>query len=269
MTSHRPTRRRLLALLALAVLAVLQAACVSDAAAPDEATAAAHILTSQPEMAATLTAWPTPPPLLTRPPTATPMPQPVWTAEAQPENLSSVQPAQGQGSGVPSSASVSVPGTRPPAVRLLIPRLGLDVPVVEVSWDVVFAAGTWQSAWQTADRAAGHHRNSANPGEAGNVVISGHHNTRGEVFRQVSDIGLPGAAIGPGDDVILIAQDGQQYTYTVVKWDRFQASGASEAEQRQHAAYLAPTADATLTLVTCWPYEGNTHRVVVVARLKP
>ena len=152
-------------------------------------------------------------------------------------------------------------------MRLLIPSLGLDVPVVEVSWDVVFEDGIWKSVWQTADGAAGHLRHSANPGEAGNVVISGHHNTQGEVFRQVSEIGQPGAALATGDTIVLLTQDGQRFTYTIATWDRFQEEGASAAQRRAHARYLADTDEAILTLVTCWPYQSNSHRVVVVARL--
>jgi LPXTG-site transpeptidase (sortase) family protein len=140
---------------------------------------------------------------------------------------------------------------------------------VDVSWDVELEQGVWQSVWQTADGAAGHHRNSANPGEAGNVVISGHHNTRGEVFRQVSEIGQPDSALGQGDEIILVSESGQRHAYTIVGWERFQEEGIPEQERRAHAHYLAPTTDPTLTLVTCWPYESNSHRVVVIAKLQP
>ncbi len=116
--------------------------------------------------------------------------------------------------------------------------------------------------------AAGHHRNSANPGEAGNVVVSGHHNTAGEVFREVSEIGQPGSLLGLEDEIILVAQDGLQYTYRVISWDRFPEEDASEADRVRHARYLDPTEDPILTLVTCWPYESRTHRVVVIAELQ-
>jgi sortase A len=108
----------------------------------------------------------------------------------------------------------------------------------------------------------------ADPGEAGNVVISGHHNTQGEVFRQVSEIGQPGSVLSQSDEIILVAEDGQQHTYTIVQWERFQEEGISEQERQEHARYLASTTDPTLTLVTCWPYESNSHRVVVVAKLQ-
>jgi sortase (surface protein transpeptidase) len=146
--------------------------------------------------------------------------------------------------------------------------LGLDVPVVEVSWDAVFRDGTWHGVWQTADGAVGHHRNSANPGEAGNVVLSGHHNTRGEVFRDVSEIGLPSSSFAEGSELTIVSEDGSQHTYSVVHWDRFQVEGITEAVRQGHASYLAPTTDPILTVITCWPYDGNSHRVVVIAELR-
>ncbi len=264
MMSHR---LQVLIVLGISTIAVL-AACTPQSTNPQEETAVAQLLTIQPEIALTLTAWPTPPPLLTRPPTPTPAPRPLWTALPPTGGIPSPTPTLPPTPAGPSGSTPPPVGSNPPAVRLLIPSLGLDVPVVEVSWDVVLEDGSWRSVWQTADGAAGHHRNSANPGEAGNVVIAGHHNTRGEVFRQVSEIGLPGAQLDIGDEIILVAADGRQYTYTVVQWERFPEEGLSEAERRAHARYLAPTQDAILTLVTCWPYESNSHRVVVVARLK-
>ena len=258
-------------LLALSSLLVMgsQAACTSESAQPEEETAVAQVLTIQPEMVLTLTAWPTPPPIVTRPPTPTTAPRPLWTATEQFGNPPT--PAETFGPSETSTAVATPPpvGSSPRAVQLLIPKLGLDVPVVDVSWEVDLEQGVWHSVWQTAEGAAGHHRNSANPGEAGNVVISGHHNTRGEVFRQVSEIGQPGSVLGQGAGIVLVAQDGRQHTYTIVQWERFQEEGISQRERQDHARYLTSTADPTLTLVTCWPYESNSHRVVVIAKLQP
>jgi LPXTG-site transpeptidase (sortase) family protein len=262
----------LLASLILAAVALIgiQGGCAPPSVPLGEETAIAELLTVDPEVVLTLTAWPSPPPLITQAPTPTAAPRALWTAASSPTVSPSVTPPsptpppQAKATSIPAAP----PGSKPPAVRLLVPRLGLDVPVVEVSWDVVYDGETWRSVWQTADGAAGHHRNSANPGEAGNVVISGHHNTRGEVFRQVSEIGLPGSGFAVGDQVVLVAQDGLRYSYTVVDWDRFEESAVPQV-RRDHARYLDPTIDATLTLVTCWPYDANSYRVVVIAKLQP
>jgi sortase A len=243
---------------------VVLGACTSTGPSPDTQATANWLSTTWPQAAATLTAWPTPPALVTRLPTPTAAPQSLWTAEAQP-GLDAT-PAALNTPAEPQGAPV---GSLPPPVRLLIPRLAMDVPVVEVSWSVINENGTWRTEWETADHAAGHHRGSANPGEAGNMVLSGHHNTKGEVFRLVSEVGQPGNALRLGDEIVVISEDGHEYTYNVVQWDRFQEEAEDPEQQQEHARYLAPTQSPTLTLVTCWPYESNTHRVVVVAELRP
>lgn len=243
--------------------------CGSPSVRTQEELVAVRLLTMQPEMALTLTAWPTSPPLVTRPPTPTAAPQPLWTVEPQESAtqtpVATSLPETRPVGGAPVMAAPL--GSRPPAAKLLIPSLGLSVSVVEVGWEAQFDGEVWHSVWQTADGAAGHHRNSANPGEAGNVVISGHHNARGEVFREVSEIGEPYSRFGPGNEIILVAQDGRRYSYIVIDWKRFQEEGIAIEERRRHASYLAQTEEPRLTLVTCWPYEGNSHRVLVIAEL--
>jgi len=126
-----------------------------------------------------------------------------------------------------------------------------------VGWEVVEQDGKLVSTWEVADYAAGFHKTSAYPGNPGNTVLSGHHNIKGEVFRHLVDLEI-------GDPVYLYAE-GRQYAYRVV--DRFivQELGASAEQRRQNARWIAPTADERLTLVTCWPYWTNTHRVIVIA----
>jgi sortase A len=147
---------------------------------------------------------------------------------------------------------------------LVIPKINLDVPIVDVGWTVVERGDRRYTEWETADNAAGRHINSARPGEQGNVVLSGHHNTKGEVFRAISDLEL-----AVGDPVYLYDQAGQRFTYTVdeVTDPPLVEVGASDAQRLEHARYIQPTDDGRVTLVTCWPYWSNTHRVVVVAKL--
>jgi sortase A len=34
----------------------------------------------------------------------------------------------------------------------------------------------------------------------------------------------------------------------------------------KNAQWIMPSNDERLTLITCWPYESNTHRLIIVAR---
>ena len=153
------------------------------------------------------------------------------------------------------------------AVRLLIPALGLDTSVLPMGWHVVEDANGAHSEWDVVDNAAGHHIDSVLPGEAGNVVLSGHNNIGGAVFRSVCVIGEPGVDFGLGDEMILQDETGRSFVYSVDGWQRFPEAGASIAQRQANAQYLAPTDHAQLTLITCWPPNSNTHRVVVTGLL--
>ncbi len=155
------------------------------------------------------------------------------------------------------------PGEGLPPVRLQIPALALDTPVQRMGWKTVNGV----SQWDVVDNAAGHHFDSAYPGERGNVVLSGHNNIAGAVFAGVCVIGQPGVAFGLGDEMILVDSSGRSFTYQVNGWHRMKEKNASIAKRQNNASYLRQTDEAQLTLVTCWPPWSNTHRVVVTGVL--
>jgi sortase A len=132
---------------------------------------------------------------------------------------------------------IPTPGPRQPS-RVVIPSLGVDAPVVQ------------GDGWEELKMGAGHHIGSANPGERGNMVISGHNDVYGEIFKDLGDLKL-------GDGVIVYAGD-TPYTYKVV---------AKRIVEPSEVSLLEATPDATLTLITCYPYLVDTHRIVVIAEL--
>lgn len=144
-----------------------------------------------------------------------------------------------------------------PPTRIVAPAIGLDAPVVEIGWTIKDPA-KGIAEWQTADYAAGFHRGSALPGQTGNTVLSGHHNIRGKVFARLHEL-------QPGDEVYLYVGD-EVYAYRVEDKFIVPEAGVSDAQRRQNARWIAPTRDERLTLVTCWPPNGNSHRVIVIAR---
>ena len=73
--------------------------------------------------------------------------------------------------------------------RLIIPAIELDTPVVELGWSASESpGGRVFSQWDVAEYAAGWHLNSARLGEGGNVVMSGHNNSLGSVFRELDQL---------------------------------------------------------------------------------
>ncbi len=83
--------------------------------------------------------------------------------------------------------------------RLLIPAIKVDTPIVELGWSTKkTAAGAIFSEWDVAAYAAGWHKNSALPAEEGNVVMSGHNNILGSVFRELDRGATPSRSTPAG-----------------------------------------------------------------------
>ena len=130
--------------------------------------------------------------------------------------------------------------------------------MVEVGWKIVGEGEAAKAEWVVADYAAGFHRTSAYPGRPGNTVISGHNNIRGEVFRDLEKLVA-------GDEIIVYVAE-TAYAYQVAETYVLPDKWVSEEQKQENAKWIGYFPEERLTLVTCWPYEGNSHRVIVVAR---
>ncbi len=176
----------------------------------------------------------------TDPTTQTSTPQATSTATATPLPSPTVDPA----SLVPT--------------RMVIPTIDLDTPVVAVGWETREINGQVVSNWIVPDAfAAGWHENSAVPGQVGNTVINGHHNIYGEVFRDLEDLEA-------GDEIRLSAGETVHY-YSVTARHILKEKGEPLEVRIENASWILPSQDERLTLVTCWPYTNNTHRLIIVA----
>ncbi len=185
------------------------------------------------------------------PPTATPVPPtPTRTPTSTPRPTAT-----------PGVAPTRPPPATSPPTRIVATAIGLDAPVVPVGWTVIEEGGQKISVWNVADYAAGWHKTSAYPGNVGNTVLAGHHNIKGEVFRRVVEL-------EPGDEVDLYVGR-TVYSYAVTEKYILKEKGMPAEVRIKNAQWIAPTADERVTLVTCWPYTNNTHRVVVVAKPIP
>ena len=158
--------------------------------------------------------------------------------------------------GQPALPPVPVGDTIP--TRLVIGSIGLDSEVIPVGWSVVEQAGRQYSIWQVADFVVGWHNTTSVLGHPGNTVMAGHHNVKGEVFRDLVNVEV-------GDKVIAYAGD-QKFEYVVDLKTIVPEKGEPLEVRQRNAQWIAPTDDERLTFVTCWPYSNNTHRVIVVAK---
>jgi len=145
---------------------------------------------------------------------------------------------------------------------LQIPSLQLTTVVEEMGWDrTIGANGEIYSQWDEIHFAAGWLENSALPGSDGNVVMTGHNNVFGAVFRDLWRM--------KNGEPIIIDADGERFVYVVDTVTIRPEWNATDAQRAETASYIAQTSDQRLTLVSCWPPNSNTHRVFVEAHLAP
>lgn len=164
-----------------------------------------------------------------RPPTAPGGPAP--NPEEIPEHLRALVAA------LPTPVPIT-PGPRSPT-RIVIPAIGVDAPIVP---------GT---DWEALKKGVGHHPGTANPGERGNMVLAAHNDIYGEIFRDLEKL-------RPGDEIWVYAGS-QAYRYVVVQ---------KQIVLPTQVEVMAPTRDPVVTLITCYPYLVDTHRLVVVGELR-
>lgn len=144
-------------------------------------------------------------------------------------------------------------------LRLVIPAIGVDAPIRDVGLSSIVDSGDIFYQWQVPHSyAVGWHHTSVPLGRPGNTVFNGHHNVYGEVFKELNEL-----EVGDG---ILVYSDDTMHVYEVTQREILAERGQPEAVRRQNAAWIQPTLDERITLVSCWPYSDNSHRVVVVAK---
>ncbi|NCP87568.1 MAG: hypothetical protein CO094_08400 [Anaerolineae bacterium CG_4_9_14_3_um_filter_57_17] len=141
---------------------------------------------------------------------------------------------------VQNAVSAPVPTSSPAqAIRIQIPALGVDAPVVQ------------GDDWEQLKKGVAQHIGTPNPGENGNLVLSAHNDIFGELFRELD-------RLQPGDVVILYTNQ-RQYTYLIT---------GTQIVEPTRVEVMASTPDPVVTLVSCYPYLIDNQRIVVSAVLQ-
>ena len=146
--------------------------------------------------------------------------------------------------------------------RIEIPAIRLDAPITAVGLQAIQQNNQTYYQWQVPNNyKAGWHNNSAPLGQTGNTVINGHHNVYGEVFRDLVDL-------QEGDEIIVHDKE-QAFRYHITLKQILSERGEPIEVRLENAKWIEPTEHEQLTLITCWPYTDNSHRVIVVAEPIP
>ncbi|MBI9044818.1 MAG: class D sortase [Anaerolineaceae bacterium] len=141
---------------------------------------------------------------------------------------------------VQSIADIPIPTPGPEqAVRIQIPSIGVDAPIVQ------------GDGWEQLKKGVGQLINGMHPGDSGNLVMSAHNDVFGEIFRHLDQL-------AEGDTIILFTSQ-KTYTYVVQK---------TQIVEPTFVEVLAPTQEPVITLISCYPYMVDNKRIVVKASLQ-
>jgi sortase A len=163
------------------------------------------------------------------------------TAQSVAPSASAAAPATKAERNAAAIAAAAAPATAVTA-RLSIPSIGIrNAPVYDRGIDK-------KGVMQIAPGYAVTHYSFSAPFGSGNAVIYGHDDIQGNIFGHLYDL-------QPGDTV-QVTVGAQTQVYRVTGHQIV----APEAIQ-----VLAPTSDARLTIITCWPFNVDTKRWVVTA----
>ncbi|MFE2268973.1 class E sortase [Streptomyces lavendulae] len=133
--------------------------------------------------------------------------------------------------------------------EMYVPRFGPD-------WNKPVLEGTDPGVLK---KGLGHYAGTAGPGEAGNFAVAGHRRTYGDPFKDVPEL-------RPGDEVI-VRDATHRYTYTVRAAPLRTLPTEVAVVDPVPARSPFTTPGSYLTLTTCDPEWGHSHRLVVWAEL--
>jgi sortase A len=124
------------------------------------------------------------------------------------------------------------------ARRIQIAKIGVDKPIVQ------------GDDWEQLKKGVGQHPGTAIPGQLGNLVLSAHNDIFGEIFRHLD-------RLVAGDEFI-VSTERAAYTYVIREIRIVEPTAVEVLEATEHAS---------ATLISCYPYQVNTQRIVVLADL--
>ncbi|WP_330335089.1 class E sortase [Streptomyces sp. NBC_00536] len=163
-------------------------------------------------------------------------------------------PAAAAGSGTgPAPAPTAGPAPAPAQggafAEMYIPRFGAD-------WKKPVLQGT---AAEVLKKGLGHYADTALPGDAGNFSVAGHRRTYGDPFKDFPEL-------RPGD-LVIVKDASAWYTYTIRNEPlrTLPTDVAVVDPVPRRSPFTSP--GRYLTLTTCDPEWGHSHRLIVWAEL--
>jgi sortase A len=161
-----------------------------------------------------------------------------WGTYRSQKNLEAAWQNQAAALNAPSQTHQTSISPEQMLTRLVVTKIGIDAIVVE------------GASRKDLSEGPGHMKQTAEPGEAGNAVVTGHRDT---FFRHIHELAK--------GDQIQVQRNGRSFVYEVT---------GRRIVMPEDISVINPTKDAELTLITCYPtyYIGPApKRLVVFSRL--
>jgi len=147
----------------------------------------------------------------------------------------------------------------PPDTRVIIPRIGINVPVVTVGSDALINKD-WEKLEQQIQEALRdgvvHYPSSAFPDENGNVVITGHSSYFPWDPGRFKDVFALLHQVQVGDNVYMYYHQ-KKYSFEVYE---------TKVVLPNQVDVLTQSGENRLTLITCTPVGTNLKRLIVLAK---
>lgn len=164
-----------------------------------------------------------------------------------------------------AQANVAV-AAAPQVSTIISPELpsAIEIPAIKVNAKVIAVGpgkkvGKSSVEWSSPNKGqVGWHNYSGRLGEAKNIVLNGHNNIQGSVFRKLYTL--------QAGDLLTVSSASYVRVYQVQEVLKLLERGVSYEQRVQNAQYIQPMNDDRLTLVSCWPETSNTHRIIVIAK---
>jgi sortase A len=176
-------------------------------------------------------------------------------------SLTSESSASDSGNAIPTSnphGDWPLPSWVEPRYWISIPALNVEAPVIALAPRLVEEQGamvwrlpvpnSYSVAWDET---------SAEPGFTGNVIMTGHNNLYGAVFGDLDKLSY-------GDEIAIWSEYGV-FSYYVSAIEYLEYKDQPLEVRTSYTQWLSQTFDQRLTLISCWPRQTATHRIIIVA----
>jgi len=135
-----------------------------------------------------------------------------------------------------------------------LPAIQVRAPVRPVGWNAESVETLPE--WDNPEAEVGWVVSGALPGDSGNIILYGHNNIHSSVFLRLSEM--------QAGDAVTLTTGEREWHYRVREVVILEING-EEDNRSAYQQYLQPGGESRLTLLSCWPPDNNTHRVIVTA----